>query len=146
MIVAWILFHTWLLMPTLLQEAKLGYPAWLHARIPHPGVLAGTAIGVLDRRWNEPAYSFATRRLLGCLAVLLVTGAALILGAAVEGGIAAAWYAAGGYGTAVAQEAVATPSYDIRPTGSEHSGLISLAALLAYSLAGSVGLAQRSLF
>src|SRR4051812_17130904 len=104
MILAWILFHTWLLMPTLLLEAMVGYPTWLHARIPHPVVWAGTAIGVLDRRWNEPEYSFATRRLLGCVAVLLVTGAALVLGAVVEGGIAAAWFAAGGYGTAVAQE------------------------------------------
>lgn len=146
MIVAWILVHTWLLMPTLLLEAMVGYPAWLHARIPHPVVWAGTAIGLLDRRWNDPGYSFTTRRLLGFVAVLLVSGAAFALGAAVEGGIAAAWYVAGGYGTAVAQEAVVTAAYSLPVAVSDHSGLVSLAALLAYSLAGSVGLAQRSLF
>jgi adenosylcobinamide-phosphate synthase len=146
MIVAWILFHTWLLMPTLLLEAMVGYPAWLHTRIPHPVVWAGTAIGVLDRRWDDPQYSFATRRLLGSVAVLLVTGAAVVLGAAVEGGIAAAWYAAIGMGRAAAQEVASDNPYGLDAYTMDHSGLISLAALLAYSLAGSVGLAQRSLF
>ena len=72
---ALVIFHAWLLIPTLVLEAMVGYPAWLHALIPHPVVWAGYAIGALDRRWNKPEYSFAKRRLLGCLAVLLVTGA-----------------------------------------------------------------------
>src|SRR3954466_9982216 len=103
----WVIFHAWILIPTLVFEALFGYPAWLHARIPHPVVWAGYAIGALDRRWNKPEYSFAKRRLLGCMAVLLVAGAGSVLGAGLEAGIAAV--AAGASRGSIAAEVGTTP-------------------------------------
>jgi adenosylcobinamide-phosphate synthase len=75
----WLIANAVLLFLTLVVEALIGYPAWLHARIPHPVVWAGYAIGALDRRWNQSAYPFAKRRLLGCVAMVLVIGAAVVL-------------------------------------------------------------------
>ena len=60
---------TWIVLASLALEAAVGYPAALHARVPHPVVWAGNAIGALERWWNRPAYSFARRRLLGFVAV-----------------------------------------------------------------------------
>jgi len=117
----WVILHAWILIPTLVFEALFGYPAWLHARIPHPVVWAGYAIGALDRRWNEPEYSFAKRRLLGCMAVLLVAGAGSVVGAGLEAGIGAV--AAG-----------------------NSLPWIRFACLIVLVLLGSTGLAQRSLF
>jgi len=117
----WVILHAWILIPTLVFEALFGYPAWLHARIPHPVVWAGYAIGALDRRWNEPEYSFAKRRLLGCMAVLLVAGAGSVVGAGLEAGIGAV--AAG-----------------------NSLSWIRFACLIVLVLLGSTGLAQRSLF
>jgi adenosylcobinamide-phosphate synthase len=70
----------WIVLACLAFEAAVGYPAALHARVPHPIVWAGGAINALERSWNKPGYSFALRRFLGCLAVLLVTGAAILAG------------------------------------------------------------------
>ncbi|MEW5685216.1 MAG: adenosylcobinamide-phosphate synthase CbiB [Pseudomonadota bacterium] len=61
-------------------EAAVGYPDRLHRRVPHPVVWAGTAISALERAWNRPAWSDVTRRLLGVVTVLLVAGAAALLG------------------------------------------------------------------
>jgi adenosylcobinamide-phosphate synthase len=142
----WFLVHACLLIPILLFEAMLGYPAWLHARIPHPVVWAGTAIGVLDRRWNKPEYPFAKRRLLGCVAVLLVVGAALILGAVVEVGVVAACIAAGGGVQAYAQGAAVDTPYPLPAPAPDNHGWINLVALVVLALVGTVGLAQKSLF
>jgi adenosylcobinamide-phosphate synthase len=155
-----IIFHAWILIPTLVFEALAGYPAWLHARIPHPVVWAGYAIGALDRRWNKPEYSFAKRRLLGCMAVLLVAGAGSVLGAGLEAGIAAV--AAGASRGSVAAEVGTTPPVaaavdggpivipEDNPVGlpapDPHSPWIGLACLFVLVLLGSTGLAQRSLF
>jgi adenosylcobinamide-phosphate synthase len=95
----------WVVLASLALEAAVGYPAALHARIPHPVVWAGGAISALERWWNKPRYSFALRRLLGGVAVVLVTGAAVGVG----------WAA-------------------------------HLGGMLVIALAGTVGLAQRSLF
>jgi adenosylcobinamide-phosphate synthase len=74
----------WIVLACLVLEALVGYPAALHARVPHPVVWAGRAIGALERSWNKPRYSFILRRLLGCLAVVLVTGAAILVGIMVQ--------------------------------------------------------------
>jgi adenosylcobinamide-phosphate synthase len=139
----WLYLHAWILIAVLVIEAMVGYPAWLHARIPHPVVWAGHAIGALDRRWNKPEYSFAKRRLLGCIAVLLVSGAAFCLGAAIEDGILVGAYAAGGgptiYGDASPDNPNPGPVYD-------GNSWINLAAVVVMAFIASAGLAQRSLF
>ena len=48
LILAWMYLHAWILIVVLVIEALVGYPAWLHALIPHPVVWAGYAIGVFD--------------------------------------------------------------------------------------------------
>ncbi len=65
-------------------EAVVGYPAALHARVPHPVVWAGNAITALDRWFNKPQYSFVRRRMLGVAAVVLVSCAATGAGWGVE--------------------------------------------------------------
>jgi adenosylcobinamide-phosphate synthase len=157
---AWVIFHAWILSPTLVFEALFGYPAWLHARIPHPVVWAGYAIGALDRRWNKPEYSFARRRLLGCMAVLLIAGAGSVLGAGLEAGIAAV--AAGASRGSIAAEVGTTPPVaapvaggpvvipEDNPIGlpapGPHVPWIGFAGSIVLVLLGSTGLAQRSLF
>lgn len=119
MLSGWLIIHVWLAFLTLVVEAVVGYPAWLHALIPHPVVWAGNAINALERSWNQPHYSAARRRLLGWLAISIVAGAALVLGAVVEMGLVF-----GDQG----------PSWSAR------------LVLLALVLIATTGLAQRSLF
>jgi len=101
---------------SLALEAVVGYPAALHLRIAHPVVWAGNAISALERGWNRPAYSFGRRRVLGFVAVVLVAGAAIVLGLGVQ------WV--------VDRSAAA----------------IGWSAMAVIALVGTVGLAQRSLF
>jgi adenosylcobinamide-phosphate synthase len=109
--------EAWVVLASLALEAAVGYPAGLHARIPHPVVWAGSAINVLERWWNRPQYSFGVRRLLGLLAVVLMVGAALAAGWGVQ------WLV------------------DFAVNGTSH-----LSGVLVIALIGTVGLAQRSLF
>jgi adenosylcobinamide-phosphate synthase len=85
--------EAWIVLAALAIEAVVGYPAWLHARIPHPVVWAGNAISAFERWWNRPQYSFAVRRLLGCVAVVLVVGAAFVIGVLVQVAVARTIYA-----------------------------------------------------
>lgn len=80
----WIAANVVIALLALVLEAFVGYPDWLHARVPHPVVWAGNAINALERAWNKPADSFIKRRFLGCVAVILVAGAAIVLGAVGE--------------------------------------------------------------
>lgn len=116
----------WVVLGSLALEAVVGYPAGLHARIPHPVVWVGGAISALERWWNRPEYSFARRRLLGFVAVVLVTGAAIVAGWAVQ------WVVA-----RVAQSIVWHVGAGVA---------VHLAAVGFVALVGTVGLAQRSLF
>ncbi|PVA10894.1 adenosylcobinamide-phosphate synthase [Pelagivirga sediminicola] len=59
-------------------DAALGEPRWLWDRLPHPAVVMGRAIDLLDRRWNTGK----ARRAKGALAIALLGAAALMLGAA----------------------------------------------------------------
>lgn len=72
--------EAWIVLASLAIEAAVGYPSALHARVPHPVVWAGNAISALERRWNLQQYTFAVRRLLGCVAVVLVAGVAVLAG------------------------------------------------------------------
>jgi adenosylcobinamide-phosphate synthase len=114
----WLSVNAVIAFPALVLEAVVGYPSWLHARIPHPVVWAGNAINAFERCWNRPAFSFAKRRLLGCIAVLMVTGLAVVLG----------------IGVGRAQELANV------------SGFSGTVVLFAVIVVATVGLAQRSLF
>ena len=120
----------WLVLASLALEAAVGYPAALHARIPHPVVWAGNAISALERQWNKPGYSFGRRRVLGFVAVVLVAGAAVVVGWGVQWGVGrlVELVVAGAGGT------------------SGTVWVVDLAATAIIALVGTVGLAQRSLF
>ena len=63
----------------MLVEVALGYPQRLVDAIGHPVIWIGRLISWLDRRWNNPAASFARRRAAGVaalLVLLLVAGGA----------------------------------------------------------------------
>ncbi|SLN44549.1 adenosylcobinamide-phosphate synthase CbiB [Roseisalinus antarcticus] len=66
------------LVVALLLDALLGEPRWLWTRLPHPAVLAGRAVGALDRQLNQGR----NRRAKGVLALTFLLAAALALGAA----------------------------------------------------------------
>jgi adenosylcobinamide-phosphate synthase len=123
MLEGWIAGHALLAFLTLLLEAIVGYPGWLNALIPHPVVWAGTAINALERQWNNPQYSFSQRRLLGCVTVILVTGAAVALGAAIESGALLAGFSDAWW-----------------------SPWPPIIILISLALVASTGLAQKSLF
>ncbi len=65
------------LVLAMLLDALLGEPRWLWTRLPHPAVLMGRAVAALDQRLNHPS----RQRLKGILALLLLAGGALALGA-----------------------------------------------------------------
>jgi adenosylcobinamide-phosphate synthase len=108
-------------LASLVIEAAVGYPAALHARLPHPVVWAGNAITALERRWNREQDAFATRRLLGCVVVLLLIGVAVLAGLGLQ------------WATSAVVDAVAGPAWT------------HVAGSLAIALIGTTGLAQRSL-
>ena len=69
-----------LLLPAMLLDAAFGEPKALWQRWPHPAVLMGRAVGLLDRRWNRgPA-----RRLKGVAAMACLGLAAMALGMALQ--------------------------------------------------------------
>ncbi|EAR52948.1 cobalamin biosynthesis protein CobD [Oceanicola granulosus HTCC2516] len=64
------------LLLALLLDALLGEPRWLWSRLPHPAVLMGRAVALLDRRLNRG------RRWQGIVAVTLLVAGAAVLGLA----------------------------------------------------------------
>ena len=76
----------WLPAAALAVEACIGYPQALYARIAHPVVWIGKLIETLERRWNDPARSVATRRALGIVAMMIVAGSAGAVGYAIQRG------------------------------------------------------------
>ena len=76
--------EAWIVLACLALEAAVGYPTALHARIPHPVVWVGRTIDMIELSWNKPEYSFALRRVLGCIATGLLVGAAILIGAGVQ--------------------------------------------------------------
>ncbi|AQA00791.1 cobalamin biosynthesis protein CobD [Sphingopyxis sp. QXT-31] len=67
-------------LAALALDAAFGWPAALYRRIGHPVGVFARLIDGLERRWNQPERSFATRRLLGLLTLLLLV--VLVSGAA----------------------------------------------------------------
>jgi adenosylcobinamide-phosphate synthase len=58
----------------LLFEALFGYPQALYRAIGHPVTWIGALISLLDKALYRPAWSFALRRAMGILALLLLLG------------------------------------------------------------------------
>lgn len=138
--------EAWVVLASLAIEAVVGYPAALHAWVPHPVVWAGNAIGALERLWNRQQYTFAVRRLLGCVAVLLVAGVAVLAGLGLQWvvGVVADAVAGGAglHGVLGAGGVAATSGIG----GSLGSPWGHLAGSLVIAIVGTTGLAQRSLF
>jgi adenosylcobinamide-phosphate synthase len=66
-----------LLLLALLLDRVVGDPDWLWRRVPHPVVLFGRAIGLMDKLFNGKRLSADTKRFNGavCIAVLLAASA-----------------------------------------------------------------------
>jgi adenosylcobinamide-phosphate synthase len=62
----------WIVVGALALESAIGYPAWLHRRLPHPVVWLGSLISALERAWNRSSSPPATRRLLGVSTILIL--------------------------------------------------------------------------
>lgn len=78
------MFDPWLLVAALIVEACVGYPHAIYRTIRHPVVWIGIAIAALEHRLNRPEFSDLTRRLLGVITVVIVTGGAAAVGYAVQ--------------------------------------------------------------
>ena len=129
----WFLGYVSLAFLALVAEAIVGYPAWLHAAIPHPVVWVGNAINAFERWWNEPRYSFAKRRALGAVAVLILTGLAVSLGMIIENGL-----------VSIGSPLIVGQGPDVARHWSNY--LLVLAISIVTVLVATVGLAQKSLF
>jgi len=66
-------------------DAAVGDPDWLWRRAPHPVVLIGRFIGLLDRTLNRDTWSDSRRRLAGAAAVLLLVALSASAGLLAEG-------------------------------------------------------------
>ncbi|WP_375288230.1 adenosylcobinamide-phosphate synthase CbiB [Sphingomonas sp.] len=71
-------------LAALALDAALGWPAWLYWRVGHPVGAFARAIGWCERRWNRPECGETTRRLLGVATLLLIVGATIAIGIALE--------------------------------------------------------------
>jgi adenosylcobinamide-phosphate synthase len=61
-------------------DASVGDPDWLWRRVPHPVVLIGRFIGLLDRTLNRESWSRSTRKLAGAGAVFLLVALSALIG------------------------------------------------------------------
>ena len=61
-------------------DAVAGDPRWLYSRIPHPIVVIGHQIELLDRFFNRTLYSPVTRKLLGVISILIIVSSAWLIG------------------------------------------------------------------
>lgn len=68
----------------LILDAAIGWPDRLYARVGHPVGGFARAIGAAERRWNRPDASFAGRCAAGLLLMVVLVGATVVLGLALE--------------------------------------------------------------
>ncbi|MGX1740211.1 adenosylcobinamide-phosphate synthase CbiB [Bosea sp. NPDC055353] len=73
-----------LLLLALTIEAAFGYPQRFYAAIGHPVTWIGRLIGWLDRGLNRETASFATRKAMGVLALLLLLAVIIALSALIQ--------------------------------------------------------------
>lgn len=68
------------LILAIIVDAVAGDPRWLYSRIPHPIVVIGHQIELLDRFLNQTHYSPVTRKLLGVISILIIVSSAWLIG------------------------------------------------------------------
>ena len=68
------------LILAIIVDAVAGDPRWLYSRIPHPIVVIGHQIELLDRFFNRTHYSPVTRKLLGVISILIIVSSAWLVG------------------------------------------------------------------
>ena len=68
------------LILAIIVDAVAGDPRWLYSRIPHPIVVIGHQIELLDRFFNRTHYLPVTRKLLGVISVLIIISSAWLIG------------------------------------------------------------------
>jgi adenosylcobinamide-phosphate synthase len=73
------------LAAALICDRLLGDPAWLWSRLPHPAVLFGRLIAVLDRLLNREDRGTEERRLAGALVAAFVLALAVAAGMVLAG-------------------------------------------------------------
>lgn len=73
-----------LLFAGMVLDALFGDMPAVFARVPHPVVLAGRAIGFFDRKLNRPERGDRRRRERGVVTVIVLVGAAAALGWALQ--------------------------------------------------------------
>ncbi|HSG94483.1 MAG TPA: cobalamin biosynthesis protein, partial [Afifellaceae bacterium] len=74
-----------ILAAALICDRLFGDPHWLWSRLPHPVVLFGRLIAVLDRRLNRDDRADGERRLAGAVVVALVLALAIAAGLVLAG-------------------------------------------------------------
>lgn len=72
-------------LAALLIDAVTGEPAWLYARVPHPAVALGRAVGALEWRLLRPGDGPAHQAWRGVVLLALVAGGAAAVGAVLAG-------------------------------------------------------------
>ena len=68
------------LILAIIVDAVAGDPRWLYSRIPHPIVVIGHQIELLDRFFNRTQYSPVTRKLFGVISILIIVSLAWLIG------------------------------------------------------------------
>lgn len=76
--------HLFLLLLALAFDAAIGDPDMLWRRVPHPVVLIGRVITLLERKWNRPDFPPVWKKEFGAFALLVVVAAAAGTGLLVE--------------------------------------------------------------
>src|SRR5262245_64665541 len=78
------LAHLWMLATALVLDAAVGDPDAIWRRIPHPAVLLGRLVDVLDRGMNRPRFGPRLRKTFGVVAIFVVTAVPAAIGFALE--------------------------------------------------------------
>ena len=73
-----------LLVIALALDAMLGDPDWLWRSLPHPVVLMGRFIQLLDSALNKPVDTVSARRFKGILALILMLAVATVIGVVIR--------------------------------------------------------------
>jgi adenosylcobinamide-phosphate synthase len=81
----------WILLLAAILDAAFGDPDWFYRAVPHPVVLIGRVIALMDRRFNDARAPERDRKRNGVVAVVLLTAGALALGWLLDGFLRQSW-------------------------------------------------------